>query len=449
MFRSVVLSGKTLKLAIVVCSLLIAAAAFAGPVIDFGDEGYLKIDLKGQVYIETLDFGSGMDFQDSRTDLHFQRLRLTATGMINDTWGYKFQTCGHIGSTRIPIGFIPEMESSNDNDRDIRIIDTYAIANFSPAVNFKVGLTKLPISRANLVDCFAPLTFDRSNFTYNAYGVSAAKFSRDIGVMMHGNFNDDHFKYFLGAFQGREGITMLTNPLNAMTYRTTFEPASNLEFTARVHYSFLEPELGAGYVGTYFGDMPVLTIGLGLAHESSAVYRNVNFDPATGAVTVLDDDAADLNEYAADLFFEYPFESAGTVTVNGQYMKVDFDDAYKTNHNPGDLLGVIAGLNGQKEGGYGKVAWILPGTVGEEGLIQPYFGYENWDFAVLAGVMDQTITQYSYGINYYVDRQNVRITAEYQKTDFDKPTALPVGMGNMVTGMSDFGTFRTMLQVVF
>ncbi len=110
MFRNLVLSGKTFSFAAILCILSLATVAVAGPIIDFGDDdGFLEIDLKGQVYIETLDFGSGMDFQDSRTDLHFQRLRLTATGMINDVWGYKFQTCGHIGSTHMPIGFIPEM----------------------------------------------------------------------------------------------------------------------------------------------------------------------------------------------------------------------------------------------------------------------------------------------------------------------------------------------------
>lgn len=220
-----------------------------------------------------------------------------------------------------------------------------------------------------------------------------------------------------------------------MTYRTTIEPQSNLEFTARIHYSFLEPELGSGYVGTCFGEMPVLTIGLGMAHESSAVYRNVGFDPSTGAVSIKDDETADLNEYAADLFFEYPTSSMVTTTVNLQYMKVDFDDAHKTNHNPGDNIAVIAGMNGQKKGGYGKLAWTLPTTVGEEGLLQPYFIKEHGEFAAFSGVMDQTIDQYGCGLNYYIHGQNVRITTEYLKTEFDKPSPAAIGLGNIAPPM--------------
>ena len=60
------------------------------------------------------------------------------------------------------------------NDRDIRIIDGYATADFSEQFRLKIGLTKLPLTRANLDDCFAPLSQDRSMFVYSAYGSSPA-----------------------------------------------------------------------------------------------------------------------------------------------------------------------------------------------------------------------------------------------------------------------------------
>src|SRR3990172_5313 len=179
--------------------------AFAGPVIEFGEEGFLQMDVKLQVFAENTDFGSGVRGADSRTDLHFQRSRLTLTGMINDTWGVKFQTCGNCGSSKTPLGYIYSLTANDWNDRDIRIIDAYVIGNFDKRFNMKLGLTKNPLTRANLDDCFAPLTMDRSMFVYSSYGGSPTKFSRDIGVVFWGTFLEDKLKYWLGAFEGREG----------------------------------------------------------------------------------------------------------------------------------------------------------------------------------------------------------------------------------------------------
>lgn len=68
------------------------APANAGPRIDFGDDGYLQIDIKFQGLADHTDFGSGVDGSESRTDLNLRRARLVFTGMMNDTWGAKFQT---------------------------------------------------------------------------------------------------------------------------------------------------------------------------------------------------------------------------------------------------------------------------------------------------------------------------------------------------------------------
>ena len=60
----------------------------------------LKFEIKGQVFSETTDFGTGQDRQGSRTDFHFQRLRLTISGQFNETWGFKWQSCGATGTTK-------------------------------------------------------------------------------------------------------------------------------------------------------------------------------------------------------------------------------------------------------------------------------------------------------------------------------------------------------------
>jgi hypothetical protein len=411
-------------------------------------EKSIDFEIKGQVFLETTDFGTGLDRQGSRTDIHFQRLRLVATGKYNDVWGFKFQTCGNCGTSKQgALGYGLTAQDVDWNDRDIRIIDGYAIADFSEQFRMKIGLTKLPLTRANLDDCFGPLSQDRSMFVYSAYGSSPAKFSRDFGAVAWGGFNDDKLRYFIGAFQGREGVVRTLHPLTGATVTSSIEPSSEFEYVGRAHYAFLDAEPGAGYMGSYLGDLKVFTIGAGFAYEANAVYKNVS-----SAGAVLNDETVNYSAFAADMMFEYPTEHAGMVTATAQYLKTDFEDAYKTNFNAGDRLTNITGLNGQKEGYYVKAAYMLPGTLGEQGLLQPYFLYEDWKFAHLLGINEQTIKQVGGGINYYIHRQNVRLTAEYLDTEFGTATPFIGGRVDPVTGapidkVKDYGSFRVMLQV--
>ena len=198
--------------------------------------------------------------------------------MLNDVWGFKFQTCGNCGTSKQGgLGYGVTAQDTDWNDRDIRIIDGYAIANFEPGLNFKIGLTKIPLTRANLDDCFAPLSLDRSMFVYSAYGSSPAKFSRDLGVVAWGGFNDDKLSYFAALFQGREGLTRTTHPFSGATVTSSIEPRSSFEYVGRVHYSFLDAEPGSGYAGQLPGrDEGVHRWASAFAYEANAVYKNVS-----------------------------------------------------------------------------------------------------------------------------------------------------------------------------
>ena len=405
----------------------------------------MEISLKGQVYSETTDLGAGADNRGSRNDIHFQRLRLTLTSKFNEVWGFKWQSCGATGTTKQgSLGYAVSGQDTNPDDRDVRIIDAYITADLSDALHFKIGLTKLPLTRANLDDCFAPLSQDRSMFVYTAYGTSPAKFSRDTGAVAWGGFFDKKLSYSLGAFQGREGYTAVAHPFTGVTYKSSMQPKNSLEYIGRVAYAFLDAEQGSGYAGSYLGQSTIFTIGGGMAYQYSAAYKNV---ANTGVVQ--NGETVDYKALAADFLFEYPTTNAGTFTLTGQYLKNDFEDAYLTNKNPGDLLANIAGLNGQKEGNYIKGAYILPVTVGKEGMIQPYILAENWRVAYILGVTNQQIKQSGGGINYYIHGQNVRFTVEYLKTDFNTPTNLIGDVAGTTPKISSYNTYRMMFQFVF
>jgi len=91
--------------ALLLC-LCLATQAQAGPRIEFGEDGgFLQVDLKGQVYVENTSYGGGKGGDESRTDIHFMRNRLGMTGMLDETWGYKFQTCGNTGTSKQTLGY--------------------------------------------------------------------------------------------------------------------------------------------------------------------------------------------------------------------------------------------------------------------------------------------------------------------------------------------------------
>ena len=85
-------------------------------------------------------------------------------------------------------------------------------------------------------------------------------------------------------------------------------------------------------------------------------------------------------------------------------------------------------------------------------MLQPYFLYEDWKFAHLLGINEQTIKQSGIGINYYIHRQNVRLTGEYLDTKFGTPTGFIGGRVDPVTfapidKIQNYKSFRLMLQV--
>ncbi|HFC47275.1 MAG TPA: hypothetical protein ENJ63_05260 [Dissulfuribacter thermophilus] len=72
--------------------IILPKALKAGPLMEFGDEGYIQLDFKLQGIADYADFGSGLKGDDDRWDLNLRRTRISLTGFLNDTWGAKFQT---------------------------------------------------------------------------------------------------------------------------------------------------------------------------------------------------------------------------------------------------------------------------------------------------------------------------------------------------------------------
>ncbi len=373
-------------------------AARAGPVLQIGDESWLRINYEMQLYGAWRDTGSGPDGTGDTTDVFFRRNRLTFIGQVIDRVGFvasfQFQ-----GDQRIQ----PLVVSAQPM-RSFDALDAFVTVNAHQAFNLRAGLTKDPLVRELNEGCFFPLSVDRSLFAYTPL----RRLNRDFGVVAWGNAVGSRFQYRVAAMKGNDDAS---------------DPESSLRYTARAHVTLLDPEDSLVYRGTYLGEKKVFTVGAGYQFERNAVYGNV------AAATM----AKSYRAWTVDGFVEYPFPAAGTITASGAYLHTDFDGAYQG----GDPDPRSFGIDGEKKGWYVKAGYLLPVDLGG-GKLQVFGRVERWDFAALSGIVDQQIRWVAGGVNYYLRGQDLRITLEVARNDFATEDATS----------RDFTTVTAMLQLL-
>lgn len=376
---------------------MLATSAFAGPVWTFGpeDQGLLKLDYKGQFQLNYRDTGSGPDSDDDTMEFNFRRNRLALVGLY-DGFGIYVQTEYREDNNITPF------DVTDGNNSDFSILDAQFRFQLNDAVKFRMGKFKHSLTRENQEACEKPLTLDRSVLISAPY-VS----TRDKGVAMWGNLLEDMFQYRLEVMNGRNDSDSSAD--------------SSFRYGARAHLTFLDKETGYGYRGTYMGEKKVVTLGASYQFEADVAYAN----------TALEQDEVDYQAWSVDLFVEYPVEDIGTFTFSTAYVDYDLDDAYK---GATPDLGAI-GLDGEKNGGYTKLAYMLPNTP-----LQFFARAENWSFANW-GVYDQEVDWVGGGLNYYFRGQNLKLTLEYSMVEFDTEVA--------GTNCEDFDTLTAQMQVIF
>jgi len=386
-------------------TVLLATPAFAGPTWTFGpeDQGALKLEYKGQFQLNHRDTGGGADDDESVSEFNFRRNRVALMGAYGKHFGLYVQT---EYNEDVNIGPFAVTDGGGD---EFQLLDAVMRFKYNDAVNFWLGKYKYSFSRENLEACEMPLTLDRSLLIRAPL---ASEGTRDKGVTLWGNLFNDVFQYRLDAMNGRND--------------SDSAPDSAFRYGARAHVTLLDPENGHGYKGTYLGEKKVLTLGGAYQMEKDVAYS-----------TLTETAPVDYEAWTVDLFFEYPVEGVGTFTVSGAYADYDLDEAYK-NGTMSNLDPLVIGFNGEKNGGYVKAAYMLPNLP-----LQIFARSENWSLALMDGFYDQEIDWYGGGFNYYFRGQDLKLTMELSKTDFDKEG---VGRG---TTTEDFVTFTTQLQVIF
>ena len=357
------------------CALVLAAhagSAAAGPTIPFGKEGNLTFNYSFQGWAQDRGYSSPTDSGDA-TDFFLRRNRLTFSGQYNDL-----------------VGFYANVDAPGDSkysqdDKSIFFRDAYITVDPRDEVRFIIGRGKNTFTRENLEACFDPLTMDRAEtLAYTPWGGS-----RDTGLAVWGNLLDAKLQYRFMVADGREGA---------------YVPKDSPRLTARVHYSFWDPESNYGYLGTYLGTAKVLTIGAAYDKQSSVAYGD----------WPLRRDIKDYKAWTVDAFMEYPARS-GVYTVSAAAFKYDTGGAY--NQSPDPALPV----NSDLKGFYLKGGYMLPGKVGP-GRLQFFARHESSDYGVKIGTAEYYDQKWnSVGANWYLDGQKLKVSLEYAKVKFDTP----------------------------
>ncbi|MFC1589636.1 selenite/tellurite reduction operon porin ExtI [Pseudomonadota bacterium] len=365
--------------------------ASAGASMQVGEEGTLNINYAVQVWSQFRDYRSATD-SGSSFDTFLRRNRVTFFGQYNDSVGYYAQL--EAGS---------DSRDGQDN-RSVYYRDAYITLDYSDSARFIVGRFKNTFSRENLEACLEPLTLDRAEvISYTPFAGT-----RDTGIAMWGNLADAAFQYRFMIADGREGEA----------------PAKDSpRFTARFHWSPLDPEYDYGYRGTYLGTSKVFTIGIGYDYQPDVAYAD--------AVAMTE--PVDYTAMTADIFWEQPTAS-GTYTLSAAIFDYDTENAIDNPNHDDTLFS-----NAQMEASYVKGAYLFPDKIGI-GRLQLFFRHEASDYKQTTKNLDQTWS--SVGANYYIDGQRLKLTAEFAQIAFDEEDLADASR-------QDYGQATVGLQLIF
>ncbi|MBF0470262.1 MAG: porin [Gammaproteobacteria bacterium] len=352
-----------------VATAVVSNVVQAGPNFQVGEQGYMQINYSLQMWMQNRSYTSPSDDGD-KWDTFLRRNRITFTGQYNDY-----------------VGFYAQLEAGSDSkdgndDKPIYYRDAYMTLDSSDSVRFIVGRYKNTFSRENLEACLEPLTLDRSMLSYTPFGGT-----RDTGATIWGNVADAMFQYRLSVSDGREDDSVV---------------ADTPRVTARIHASFFDPEYSYGYRGTYLGTQKVLTLGAAVDMQSDVAYGD--FDTKS--------DPKDYKATTVDLFYEQPFDF-GTLTLSSALFDYSLD-GYPT--KPDATMTPWT----ERSGNYVKVGYLMPKPVGM-GRLQLFSRVDHTEYGDNTGLSDAD--GISFGMNYYINGQEMKVTLEHASTEFDQEDA--------------------------
>lgn len=346
-----------------VAVLLVPAVAQAQAVIKVSDTVNVKFGMQLQAWA---DFT-----QDTATDgyisnLFLRRARFLMAGQVAPDVTFFFMTDNpNLGKTTGTAPAAPKGLTSTFIVQDALI--TWKIHN---AFRLEGGYFIVPLSRNGLTSTIAYLTLDVSPTSAVFAAPSGAPTLRDTGFQARGYLLDrGQLEYRLAVTQGnRTAAVAGVDGGSRNAFRTT----------AFVNYNFFETESGYVLGGTNLGGKKVLALSSGVDAQST------------------------YSAYSANLFTTLPTGKGGEFAGQVQWVHYDGGAWIPTILRQNDYLA--------------ELAYLIPGT-----KIQPFGKYELQKFSDDYAV-SKDYKRWGLGFNYYVAKQNLKLTAQYQKISPDAST---------------------------
>jgi hypothetical protein len=308
------------------------------------------------------------DFQqDTASDgyisnLFLRRVRLLMAGQVAPDVTFFFQT------DNPNLGKAPKALGTGFITQDALI--TWKLAD---QFRLEGGLFIVPLSRAGLSSTIAFLTLDISPTATVFASPSQTSGLRDTGFQARGYLLDrGQLEYRLAVTQGiRTAAVTGLDGGSRNSFRTT----------AFLNYNFFETENGYVLGGTNLGNKKVMAVSGGV--DAQATYSSYNGNFFT---TLPIGDSGKKGEFATQLQWTHYDGGAWIPTILRQ----------------NDYLW--------------ELAYLIPGT-----KVQPFGKYEMQKYSDTYTV-SKDVKRWGVGFNYYVSKQNLKLTGQYLRVSPDAST---------------------------
>ncbi|WP_457643564.1 porin [Persephonella sp.] len=376
------LALKALVPSVVAASIFTATPADAVVKFKINDESTVWMSLLLQLRAEWVQDGQ-IDGSGWERDFYIRRARILFGGTINRYVDFFVETDN------------PNMGKNYNNDSRTYIQDAWIRFKFAEEFKVVLGQILLPFSHNNATGATSLLGLD--------YNITVVKFPqtshfvwRDYGAEVMGlvKLPTGSLDYRIGMFDGAKTVQNGTVYINK---------DNNPRITGRLQYNLFDSE-GFYYKGTYLGKKKIVSFGAGIDYQKDAAADNY------ATPTVVDDYKA----WTIDMFIDYPLASGDVATFEAGYINYDYGNT--GNPNDGDAIYAQCGYLINKQIGIGK--------------LEPTFRYQNFD----SSVNGYDVTDYYFGLAYWIDGFRANVKAEYMLDDRDG---------------TDHDTFTLQAQILF
>lgn len=228
------------------------------------------------------------------------------------------------------------------------------------------------------------------------------QFARQFGVYAKGKFGKIDYRFALNKpfVAGADQATSTLNENLAINVKNT-----NFAGNGYVNYQFLDQESNKlpYMVGSYLGKKSIFNIGAGFYYHPEATGHLDNGDLTLNDELLL----------SADVFYERPIMKKYALSIYSVFYNFDFGPNYLRNIGIESGTGGTINANSQPMIGTGTIWYTQAGFLfapfNKGNQLMPYITFTMKDFEAL----NETINQFDYGLNYFINGHNAKITLQY------------------------------------